>query len=42
MTWLNICRGLQGIGAGATEIMVNILLGDIFPLEKKRFLWWLI
>jgi len=37
MTWLNICRGLQGVGAGATENMVNILLGDIFPLEKRGF-----
>ncbi|PWN33194.1 MFS general substrate transporter [Meira miltonrushii] len=37
MTWLNICRGLQGVGAGGTENMVNILLGDIFPLEKRGF-----
>lgn len=37
LTWLNICRGLQGLGAGGTENMVNILLSDIFPLEKRGF-----
>ena len=37
ITYLIIFRGVQGFGAGSTENMVNIILGDIFPLEKRGF-----
>lgn len=35
MTWLNICRGLQGIGAGGVVGLTNILVGDLVPLSRR-------
>ena len=34
MTWLIVCRAIQGIGGGGIFQMVNIIIGDIVPLEK--------
>ena len=34
MTWLILARALQGIGGGGIFQMVNIVVGDIVPLEK--------
>lgn len=34
MTWLIIARAIQGIGGGGIFQMVNIIIGDIVPLEK--------
>ena len=34
MTWLILARALQGIGGGGIIQMVNIVIGDIVPLEK--------
>ena len=34
MTWLILARALQGIGGGGIFQMVNIVIGDIVPLEK--------
>ncbi|GJE93247.1 MFS general substrate transporter [Phanerochaete sordida] len=35
MTWLILARALQGIGGGGIFQMVNIVVGDIVPLEKR-------
>ncbi|GJE96610.1 MFS general substrate transporter [Phanerochaete sordida] len=35
MTWLIIARAIQGIGGGGILQMVNIIIGDIVPLEKR-------
>lgn len=35
MTWLILARALQGIGGGGILQMVNIIIGDIVPLEKR-------
>ncbi|KAJ3543829.1 hypothetical protein NM688_g5814 [Phlebia brevispora] len=35
MTWLVVCRAIQGIGGGGIFQMVNIIIGDIVPLEKR-------
>lgn len=35
MTWLCICRGLQGIGGGGIVSIANILVGDLVTLEKR-------
>lgn len=35
MTWLILARALQGIGGGGIFQMVNIVIGDIVPLEKR-------
>ncbi|KAF7790211.1 hypothetical protein EIP86_001163 [Pleurotus ostreatoroseus] len=35
MTWLIVCRAIQGIGGGGIFQMVNIIIGDIVPLEKR-------
>ncbi len=34
MTWLIVARAIQGIGGGGIIQMVNIVVGDIVPLEK--------
>ena len=34
MTWLIVARAIQGIGGGGIIQMVNIIIGDIVPLEK--------
>ena len=33
MTWLIIARAIQGIGGGGIFQMINIIIGDIVPLE---------
>ena len=35
MTQLIICRGLQGIGGGIMMPMAMIIIGDLFPPEKR-------
>lgn len=35
MTWLINARAVQGIGGGGILQMVNIVIGDIVPLEKR-------
>ncbi|EKM58215.1 uncharacterized protein PHACADRAFT_171473 [Phanerochaete carnosa HHB-10118-sp] len=35
MTWLIAARAIQGIGGGGILQMVNIVIGDIVPLEKR-------
>ncbi|KAI0759340.1 MFS amino acid permease [Irpex lacteus] len=35
MTWLIVARAIQGIGGGGIIQMVNIVVGDIVPLEKR-------
>ncbi|EKM50103.1 uncharacterized protein PHACADRAFT_264644 [Phanerochaete carnosa HHB-10118-sp] len=35
MTWLILARALQGIGGGGIFQMVNIVVGDIVPLERR-------
>lgn len=34
MTWLILARALQGVGGGGIFQMVNIVIGDIVPLER--------
>ncbi|GAA5855362.1 hypothetical protein JCM9279_001697 [Rhodotorula babjevae] len=33
--WLCICRGVQGVGGGGILQLVNIVVGDITPLESR-------
>ncbi|GJJ12691.1 hypothetical protein Clacol_006935 [Clathrus columnatus] len=35
MTWLIVCRAVQGIGGGGISQMVQITISDIVPLEKR-------
>ncbi|TFK59104.1 MFS general substrate transporter [Pluteus cervinus] len=35
MTWLIVCRAVQGIGGGAIMQLVNITISDIVPLQKR-------
>ncbi|KAJ7641849.1 MFS general substrate transporter [Roridomyces roridus] len=35
MTWLIVARAVQGIGAGGVQQLVQIVIGDIVPLEKR-------
>ncbi|TFK76316.1 MFS general substrate transporter [Pluteus cervinus] len=35
MTWLIVCRAVQGIGGGAILQLVNITISDIVPLQKR-------
>ncbi|PWN98105.1 MFS general substrate transporter [Tilletiopsis washingtonensis] len=34
-TWLNICRGVQGVGGGGIIALAQIVLGDIYTLEQR-------
>ena len=34
MTWLIVARAIQGIGGGGIFQMINIIIGDIVPLER--------
>lgn len=35
MTWLCICRGVQGLGGGGIISLANILVGDLVSLERR-------
>jgi EmrB/QacA subfamily drug resistance transporter len=35
MTWLCVCRGLQGLGGGGIISLANILIGDLVSLERR-------
>ncbi|KAK4700554.1 hypothetical protein P7C70_g5692, partial [Phenoliferia sp. Uapishka_3] len=35
MTWLCVCRGIQGIGGGGILQLTNIVISDIVPLAKR-------
>ncbi|KAJ7219408.1 MFS general substrate transporter [Mycena pura] len=35
MTWLVVCRAVQGIGGGGILQLVNITISDIVPLEER-------
>lgn len=35
MTWLCICRGVQGLGGGGIISLANILIGDLVSLERR-------
>ncbi|PWN42246.1 MFS general substrate transporter [Ceraceosorus guamensis] len=35
ITWLCVCRGVQGVGGGGIIAMCQIILGDVTPLEKR-------
>ncbi|KAF7331534.1 Membrane transporter [Mycena kentingensis (nom. inval.)] len=35
MTWLIIARAIQGIGGGGIQQLVQIIIGDIVPLEQR-------
>lgn len=35
MTWLCVCRGVQGIGGGGIISLVQITISDIVPLAKR-------
>ncbi|KAF8643906.1 hypothetical protein AX16_008922 [Volvariella volvacea WC 439] len=35
MTWLIVCRAVQGIGGGAIVQLVNITISDIVPLQDR-------
>lgn len=35
MTWLCVCRGVQGLGGGGIISLANILIGDLVSLEKR-------
>jgi MFS family permease len=35
MTWLVMCRGLQGIGGGGIIQLVQITISDITPLSER-------
>ncbi|KAF7314053.1 MFS general substrate transporter [Mycena chlorophos] len=35
MTWLVIARAIQGIGGGGTQVMVSVVIGDIFSLKDR-------
>jgi MFS family permease len=34
MTWLIVCRAIQGIGGGGIIQLVNITISDIVPLQQ--------
>jgi MFS family permease len=34
MTWLIVCRAIQGIGGGGTIQLVVIIVSDIVPLKE--------
>ena len=35
MTWLIVCRAVQGIGGGATYAMTQIITSDLVPLSER-------
>ncbi|KAG7092587.1 hypothetical protein E1B28_008930 [Marasmius oreades] len=35
MTWLIVCRAVQGIGGGGILQLVNITIGDVVPLHER-------
>ncbi|PWN54306.1 MFS general substrate transporter [Violaceomyces palustris] len=35
MTWLCVCRGVQGVGGGGIISLSQIIIGDIVSLEKR-------
>ena len=35
MTWLCVCRGVQGLGGGGIISLANILVGDLVSLERR-------
>lgn len=37
MTWLIVCRAIQGVGGGAIYQLVQIIIADIVPLQECVF-----
>ncbi len=41
MTWLIVCRAIQGVGGGAIYQLVQIVIADIVPLQECVTLFFL-
>lgn len=41
MTWLIVCRAIQGVGGGAIYQLVQIVIADIVPLQECVYIFLL-